>query len=210
MTSGPVMNMYEVFFDHQDEVGDRRGIDGAAGARAHDGRDLRHHAGSQHVAQKDVGIAGQRHHAFLNARAAGIVQADDRRAHAHGHVHDLDDLGGVGLRERAAEDGEVLREDEHQPAFDAAIAGEEAVAEVLLLVHAEVGAAVGDQLVGLFEGAFVEQELDALAGRHLALLVFAGAALFASAGFGERVAALQFGQFLFQVHGRDYKQRAAG
>jgi hypothetical protein len=38
--------------------------------------------------------------------------------------------------------------------------------------------------------------------------VFAGAALFASAGFGERITALQFGQFLFQVHGRDYNQRA--
>ena len=62
--------------------------------------------------------------------------------------------------------------------------------KTLLLVHAEVGAAVRDQLVGLFEGAFVEQELDALAGRHLALLVFAGAALFSASGFGEGVAAL--------------------
>ena len=64
---------------------------------------------------------------------------------------------------------------------------------------------MGDELVGLFEGAFVEQELDALAGRHLALLVLARAALFAAASFGQRVAALQFGQFLFQIHGRDYK-----
>ena len=64
---------------------------------------------------------------------------------------------------------------------------------ILLLVHAEVGAAVGDELVGLFEGAFVEQELDALARRQLALLVLARAALFAAAGFGQRVAALQFG-----------------
>ena len=122
-------------------------------------------------------------------------------------VHDLDDLGGVGLRQRAAEHREVLGEDEHQPAFDASVAGDEAVAVILLLVHAEVGAAMGDELVGLFEGAFVEQELDALARRHLALLVLACAAFFASAGFGQRVAALQFGQLLFQVHGRDYKQR---
>ena len=69
---------------------------------------------------------------------------------------------------------------------------------------------MGDELVGLFEGAFVEQELDALAGRHLALLVFAGAALFAAAGFGERVATLQFGQLLFQIHAGDYKQEGAG
>ena len=108
-------------------------------------------------------------------------------------VHDFDDLGGVGLRERAAEDGEVLGKDEDQAAFDAAVAGDEAVAENDLLVHAEVGAAVGDELVGLLEGAFVEEELDALAGGHLALFVFAGAALFSASGFGEGVATLQFG-----------------
>ena len=66
---------------------------------------------------------------------------------------------------------------------------------------------MGNEFVGLFEGAFVEQKLDALAGRHLALLVLARPALFASACLGQRVAALQFRQFLFQIHGRDYKQR---
>ena len=80
------------------------------------------------VAQKDVGVAGERHDAFLNARAAGVVQADDGRADLRRQVHDLDDLGGVGFRERAAEDGEVLREDEDQAAVDAAVAGDEAVA----------------------------------------------------------------------------------
>ena len=64
-----------------------------------------------------------------------------------------------------------------------------------------------DQLVGLLEGALVEQELDALARRHLALLVLARPALFAAAGLSEGVAAFQFSQFLFQIHGRDYKQR---
>ncbi len=63
---------------------------------------------------------------------------------------------------------------------------------------------MGDQLVGLFEGAFVEQELDAFAGRHLALFVFAGAAFFAATRLCKRVAALQFGQFLCKVHGGNY------
>ena len=49
---------------------------------------------------------------------------------------------GVGFRERAAEDGEVLGEDVDQAAVDAAIAGDEAVAGDDLLVHAEVAAAV--------------------------------------------------------------------
>ncbi len=164
----------------------------------------------ENVAQEDVGVTGERHHAFLNARAAGVVEADDGSADAHGHVHHLDDLGGVGFGERAAEDGEVLSEDEDETAFDASVAGDEAVAEELLLVHAEVVAAVGDELVGLFEGAFVEEELDALAGGHLALLALRGDAGFASTGLGEGVAALQFGQFLLKVHAGDYKQRGEG
>ena len=86
-------------------------VDRAAGARAHDRADLRHDAAGQRVAQEDIGIAAERQHAFLNARAAGIVQADDRRAGLQREVHDLDDLLRVGFRERAAEDREVLRED---------------------------------------------------------------------------------------------------
>ena len=105
---------------HEDEIGDGRRIDGAAGAGSHDGADLRDHAAGERVAQKNIGIARERRHAFLNARAAGIVQADDRRAHAHGQVHDFADFRGVGFGERAAEHGEILREDVDQAAVDAA------------------------------------------------------------------------------------------
>ena len=78
--------------DHQDEVGDCRRIHGTPCTGAHDGGDLRHYAAGQRVAQKNVGIASERHHALLDARASAVVQADDRRANAHRHVHDLDDL----------------------------------------------------------------------------------------------------------------------
>ncbi len=117
-----------MLLDHEDEVGDGGRVHGSAGAGAHDGGDLRDDARGERVAQEDVGVAGERLHAFLDAGAAGIVEADDGSADAHGGVHDLDDLGGVGFRERAAEDGEVLGEDEDQAAFDAAVAGDEAVA----------------------------------------------------------------------------------
>ena len=63
---------------------------------------------------------------------------------------------------------------------------------------------MGDELVGLFESAFVEQEFNALPRRHFALLVLARPAFFTSARFGKGVAALQFRQFLFQIHARDY------
>ena len=62
-------------------------------------------------------------------------------------------FSGVGLGQRAAEHGEVLREDEHRPAVDAPGAGDHAVAGDLLLVHAEVVALVHDELVELEEGA---------------------------------------------------------
>ena len=53
-------------------------VDGAAGAGAHDGGDLGHDAGGQRVAQEDVGVAAEADDAFLDAGAAGVVQADDR------------------------------------------------------------------------------------------------------------------------------------
>ena len=154
---------------HEDEVGHGRRIDGAAGARPHDQRHLRHHAGGQHIALEHVGIAGQRGDPFLDAGAAGVVDADDGRADLHGLVHDLADLLGMGLAERAAEDREVLAEDEHQPAVDGAMAGDHAVAGDALLAHAEIGRAMLDEHVPLFEGVGIEQELEALARAQLAL-----------------------------------------
>ena len=65
---------------------------------------------------------------------------------------------GVGLGEAAAEDREVLGEDVDEPAVDAAVAGDHAVARDLLVGHAEVEAAVLDELVELLEGALVEQQ----------------------------------------------------
>ena len=84
--------------DHEDEIRDGRRVHRSAGTRAHDGGDLRNHSRSQRVAQKDIGITGQRAYALLDARATGIVQADEGRAHAHGGIHDLADFGGVGFR----------------------------------------------------------------------------------------------------------------
>ena len=174
---------------HEDEIGDGGRVHRAARARAHDRGDLRHHAARQRIAQEDIGVARQRHHAFLNARAAGIVEPDHRRAGLQRQVHDLADLLRIGLGERSAEHREVLREDVDQAAFDAAVAGDEAVAGDDLLVHAEIAAAMGDQLIEFLEGALVEQQFDALAGAELAFLVLAGAALRPPALLGGCVAA---------------------
>ena len=184
-------------------------VDRAARAGAHDGGDLRHHARGQRVAQEDVGVAAQGGHALLDARAARVVEADHGRAHLHGQVHHLADLARVGLGEAAAEHGEVLREDEDQAAVHAPVAGDDAVAGDLLLGHAEVEAAVLDQLVQLLEAALVEQQLDALARGELALRVLALAALGAAALLGARDFSASVGRGR-SAHGREALPGASG
>ena len=131
--------------------------------------------------QEDVGVAAQADHALLDARAAAVVQTDHRRAVFHGQFHDLDDLLGVRLGERAAEDREVLRKDVDRPAVDGAVAGHHAVAHEPLLFQAEIVAAVRDEHVELAEAAFVEHEVQPLARRQLAGRVLAGDSVLAAA-----------------------------
>ena len=64
--------------DDEDEVGQRGRIHGTAGTRPEDDGDLRHDAGRQRVAIEDFPVAGKRVDAFLDARAARVVDADDR------------------------------------------------------------------------------------------------------------------------------------
>src|SRR6185503_2962354 len=89
----------------------------------------------------------------------------------HRLIHQAADLLGVGARQTAAEDGEVLAEDEDRASVDETVAGDDAVAEDALLRHPEVRAAVRHERAGLDERALVDEELDALARRELALLV---------------------------------------
>ena len=154
--------------DHHGEVGDRRRVDRSAGARPEDHRDLRHDAGRQDVAQEDLGVAAQRRDALLDPRAARVVEPDDRRPDLHREVHDLADLLGVRLRQRAAEHREVLAVDEHEPAVDRAVAGDDAVAEDALPVGAEPRRPVGDERVQLDERIRVEQQVEPLTRRQLA------------------------------------------
>ena len=158
-------------FDHEDEVGHRRRVDGAAGAGAHDQADLRDHAGAFDVAGEDVAVGAERDDALLDPGAAGVVDADHRRPDLGGEVHHLAHLLRHHLAEAAAEDGEVLGEDEDGSAIDRAVAGDDGVAPGPFLLHLEVVGAVADEGVELLEGAGVEQLLDPLAGGHLALRV---------------------------------------
>ncbi len=169
---------------HEDEVGHGRRVDVAAGAGAHDDRDLRDHARGNDVAAEHVGIARERRHALLDARAAGVVEADDRRPRLHRHVLKLCDLQRVGFRQRAAEHGKILGEDKGLAAIDGAPAGDDAVARHFALLHAEFGRAVLDKHVEFLERALVEQQFDALPRGQFSAGVLRLDPLFAAAELG--------------------------
>ena len=155
--------------DHDDEVGQRGGVDVAARGGAHDQRDLRDDAGGQDVVVEDLAVQAQRDDALLDARARAVVDADQRAAGLDRQLLDLDDLLAVDLAEAAAEHRGVLAEDADVAAVDGAVAGDHAVAERAVAPQPEVGAAVPGQRVELDERALVEQREDALAGGQLAL-----------------------------------------
>ena len=152
---------------HEHEVGDGGGVDGAAGAGAHDQRDLGHHPAGPDVAVEDVTVAGEGGGSLLDPGSAGIVDADDRRADRHGQVHDLADLLGHDLTERAAEHGEVLAEHEHLAAVDGSPAGDDAVGVGPGAIQAEGAQAVAGQHVRLHERPRVEKQLEPLSGSQL-------------------------------------------
>ena len=158
-------------FDHEDEVGHRRRVDGAAGAGAHDQADLRDHAGALDVADEDVTVGAERDDALLDSGAAGVVDADHRGPDRGRQVHHLAHLLRHHLAEAAPEHREVLGEDKDSSSIYGAVAGDDGVAPGPFLLHLEVVGAVADEGVELLEGAGVEQFLDPLAGGHLALRV---------------------------------------
>src|SRR6202012_911430 len=107
----------------EDEAGHRRRVDRAAGAGTHDQADLRDHAAAFDIAGEDVAVGAEADDALLDPGAARVVDADHRRTDPGGHVHDLAHLPRHDLAEAAAEDGEILGEDEAGAAFDLPMAG---------------------------------------------------------------------------------------
>ena len=178
---------------HEDEVGHRRAVNRAARARTHDQADLRHHARRQHVALEHLGIAAQRRNALLNARAAAVVDSDDRRADLHRIVHDFHHLLRVTLGQRPTKDGKILAEDINEAAVDRPRSGDDAVAGNDLVLHPEIGAIMLDISVELFERPLVEQHVEPLARGQLALAVLRIDALLPAAQGSGGAAAFHFG-----------------
>src|SRR5439155_26531382 len=105
---------------------------------------------------------------FLDARAARVVDHDQRAAVLGRHVHHLADLLGENLAQRAAEDREVLAEDEDPAAEDRAVARDDGVAVGPPLEHAEVRLPVADEAVELDERPRITELLGAFPREQLA------------------------------------------
>src|SRR5579872_643626 len=167
--------------DDEYEIGDGGRVHRAARAGSGDDADLRDHARGADVAEEDVRVPRQRDHAFLDARPARVVDADDRHAVAQGKLLHLDDLFRRDLAERAAEHGRVVRVDGDRPPVHLAESRHHAVARQAPLLHAETVRAVRGEHVELDERSLVEQHLDPVSCGQLA-----GGAPFVR-GFGFRV-----------------------
>ena len=82
---------------HKNKVGDGGGVDRAARAGSHNGRNLWHDARCQRVAQENISVGSQADHALLDARPAWVIQPNDGCTILHGMIHDFTDFLRVRL-----------------------------------------------------------------------------------------------------------------
>ena len=153
---------------HEDEVGDGRRVDSAAGGRADDNGDLWNDSRVERIAEEYIAVSRQAEGALLDAGAAGVVEADHGAAGLGGQVHDLADLLADCLGEGAAHHREVLGEGEDLSSFHLPVAGDHGIPERPAVAEAEIGGAVSDEGVQLLEGTLVHQPFQALTGGELA------------------------------------------
>jgi hypothetical protein len=128
----------------------------------------------------DLCIAGKRDDALLDPCTARVVDPDHGAPVLEGQVHDLADLLGEDLAERATEDREVLREEEDLAAEDRAVAGDDSVPVRAAIHHPEVRLAMADVSVQLDERAWITQLLGAFPGEELTLFAAARHGLLAA------------------------------
>ena len=167
--------------NHVDEVSNSRGIHSTASAWSHDYGNLRDNAGSSGIAVEDTCIAGQGIYSLLNTGTAGIIDADNRSTHLHSQILNLPDLLGMHLTQGTALYGEVLCKSINQAAINSTIAGNNALSRQVLLLLAEIGAAMLYESIQLNERAFIKQLGNTLTGSHLALLMLLCDTLLAAA-----------------------------
>ena len=148
------------------------------------------------IALKNLGVARKTGDTFLNARTAGIVNANHWRAILHRHIHDLADLLGVRFGQRSTKNRKVLTKDIDHAAVHGAPAGDHAVACRFAFGHAEIGRAMRHKHIEFFKRAFVEQKLHPLARGQLAFRVLCLDTALSPARAGRNAASFKFGKYI--------------
>ena len=165
---------------HDDQVGQRRAVHGAARARAEDDGDLRDKTARLAGLLENPPVLAERRDTFLDTRAAGVDQRDNRHFEADGHIHEVADLLTFGHAERAAAHREVLRvHGDRAPVHFAEPGDDGRTGNPLVDVAA-------DETADFLEAVGVEQQVEAFAGRAFAfgMLAFAGVLLGGTREFG--------------------------
>ena len=117
---------------------------------------------------EDIGVSAQRRHAFLDARAAAVVNDDERAFHFNRHIHDMAYFFRVVLAQRAADDSKILGRRAGGHAADLTKSSHNAVARHAPRVHAEIVDSGLDQLADLHERPRIEQQFQPLPCAELA------------------------------------------
>ena len=155
--------------DHENKVGDGRGIHCPASARPHDHRNLRYDSGCQYIALEYFRIARQRINTFLDPCTPGIIKTDHRRPHPHRMIHDFADLPRVRLRERSTKHGEILAKHKHRTTIDRTVPGHHTIAGNRFFGHVEVGTSVLRKHIPFFKTAFIQECANPLASGEFSL-----------------------------------------
>ena len=113
------------------------------------------------------------------------------------------------LAEASAEDREVLREHEHDPAVDRPVARDHAVAGDALLVHPELRRPMLDKGVHLDEGPGIQQDVEPLPRGALALRPLGVLAILAAAHLREGLPPSQLVDALVARHRGDKRGGAS-
>ena len=158
-------------FYGEHKVRDARRIYRPARAGTGDDGNLRNIAGSAHIIVENVAVSGQRVDAFLDARAAGIVDADQRAAGVYRSFDDVGDFLSVQKAERSALQRKILGIYGHLSAVDGPESGDDAVVGDVFSLHSEFRTVMPDAGINFRKRTGVEQRLNPFDGMQLAPFV---------------------------------------
>ena len=109
-----------------------------------------------------LAITGERVDAFLDARAAGILERHQGNTQLRRAFHHRHDFFGVHLADRTGRHREVLADCRHWTAIDKACPDHNAIGRQVFFLHAEIMAGMASESAGFLERVFLKQRVDTL------------------------------------------------